>query len=77
MERLADADDSAATPAGVASTNLRFLDDGGVGMWPCGRGTAGGTVMVLHLDHGGGGGTCWVTIFIGRSEPKPFRGGED
>jgi len=32
LGRLADADDSAAIPAGVASTNLRFLDDGGVGM---------------------------------------------
>lgn len=31
LDRFADADDSAAIPAGVESTNLRFLEDDGVG----------------------------------------------
>ena len=75
LVRLADAEDS-AIPAGVASTNLRFLDDGGVGTCPCGKVVAGGTVIVLHLDQGGGGGTCWLAMVIGRSETKPLRADE-
>ena len=76
LDRLPEADDS-AIPAGVASTNLRFLDDGGFGTCPCGGVPDGGTViLVLHLDHGGGGGMCWLARAIGRSETKPFRGGD-
>lgn len=34
----------------------------------------GGTVMVLHLDQGGGAG--WLARVIGRSEANPLRADE-
>jgi len=68
--------DDSAISAGVESTNLRFLDDGGVGTGPPDRGGAAGvTDVVLHLDQGGGGGTCGLVAPITRSVINPFTGG--
>lgn len=70
--------DSAAISEGVESTNLRFLDDGGVGIVCrelCSGGAAGAIDVVLHLDQGGGGGTCGLVTPICRSVMKPFIGG--
>lgn len=70
-------EESAGVMFGVASTNFRFLDADAVEdaceseCEFCGGNPTDG---VLHLDQGGGGGTCWLGRLGGRSAIKPLTG---